>query len=130
MPGLYWKSPGFSATPLALSMMLALACSALAEPSASDNKLLAGNWLGTIKAGAVELRQGVTIKLEADGRLTGTIASLDQDAKAYPLDTVELKDGNVRFELKISKAAFEGKLSADKKEIVGKWLQSGLSLPL
>jgi pimeloyl-ACP methyl ester carboxylesterase len=114
----------------AVLTIVGLVLAGAAHAADSPAKSLPGVWLGPLKVGAVELRQGVTIKAGSDGKFTGTISSLDQDAKEYPLDVVELKDKAVRLELTLSKAVFEGTLSDDGKEIAGKWLQGGLNLPL
>ncbi len=97
------------------------------EPGA---KAVAGNWLGPIKVGAIELRQAAKFEVQPDGTLKGTINSLDQDAKDYPLDVVEWTDGTLRLELKISMFTYEGKLNKEGTEIAGVLKQRGVELPL
>src|SRR6202044_2803818 len=52
---------------------------------------LAGNWLGTLKVGAVSLRLAVAVTAQPDGAYNGTPNSLDQDAVAHAVDEVTLK---------------------------------------
>lgn len=95
-----------------------------------DPKSLDGTWLGTIKAGAAELRVALHLKSKPDGSFTGTFDSIDQGAKGLALDNITFKDRVLRFELKIGKASYEGKLNANTTELDGTWKQSGQTLPL
>lgn len=86
-----------------------------------------GMWQGNIKIGEQTLRLIIKLKSK-DGSYTGTLDSLDQGAKGLALDDVTFKEDQLRFELKIAKAVFEGKLKDG--EISGDWKQSALSLPV
>ncbi|MCI0457404.1 MAG: alpha/beta fold hydrolase [Gemmataceae bacterium] len=94
------------------------------------HKRLGGYWLGKLDAGAIQLRVGVKFTRKKDGTLGGTMDSIDQGVKGLPLDTVTLKEREVRFAIKVVGGAFEGKLKEDGSEIVGMWKQAGESLPL
>jgi pimeloyl-ACP methyl ester carboxylesterase len=87
-----------------------------------------GLWLGVIKVGSKELRILIHLSKKPDGTLSGTLDSLDQGARGLPIEDVTWKDGKLRFELKVAKAAYDGKINAD--EIAGDWKQGGQSLPL
>jgi fermentation-respiration switch protein FrsA (DUF1100 family) len=89
-----------------------------------------GLWLGTLKAGAVDLRLLFKIERKADGTHTGTMDSIDQGARGIPIDGIQVKDGKVRLELKKIKAVFEGTLKDGGAAIVGQWKQLGPPLPL
>lgn len=93
-------------------------------------KEIEGLWLGAIKAGPQELRLLVRISGKPDGSLSGTLDSLDQGAKGLALDDLSFKEKQLRFELKVGKAAFEGKLKEGGAEIIGEWKQAGQSFPL
>ena len=103
-----------SARPVLFSgvLLLLTASAPLVGQAPDKTKSLEGSWLGTIKAGGAELRLVLHLKGKSDD-LTGTFDSLDQGAKGLKLDDVSLKDGTLRFELKLAKASYEGKLNAD-----------------
>ena len=88
-----------------------------------------GTWQGTLDAGAFKLRIVFEIKA-ADGGLAGTMDSPDQRQYGLKLDTVKQDGGNVTAELNMIGGAYNGTFSTDGAEIVGKWSQGGMSLPL
>lgn len=91
---------------------------------------LAGNWNGTLAAGAVNLRLQVKISKTPTSAATGTLDSLDQGAKDIPLNAITFKEGKVRFESSGIGAVYEGSLSGDGTALTGQWHQGGQSLPL
>jgi uncharacterized protein len=91
---------------------------------------LAGNWLGTLKVGAISLRLAVEVTAKPDGTYAGTLNSLDQDAVARPVDEVMLKDKSVHLALKAFRLAIDGTLNEAATEISGKFKQGGLALPI
>jgi fermentation-respiration switch protein FrsA (DUF1100 family) len=93
------------------------------------SKGLDGMWEGTLKTGLVDLRLLFKISRKPDGKLTGTLNSLDQGARDLPIDVIELKDRQVRLELTKLKAAFRGTMTEDASTITGHWHQS-VKLPL
>jgi pimeloyl-ACP methyl ester carboxylesterase len=100
------------------------------EPAKPADKGPAGYWQGTLKVGAVELRLGLNVTAKPDGGFTATLDSPDQGAKGLPVDDVTVKDAEVKLEMKNLKASFEGKLSADGKELAGTFKQAGAEFPL
>ena len=91
---------------------------------------LGGFWLGRLEAGATRLRLLFRIKADESGTLTGTLDSLDQGATGLKIAEILVEEQKVRFKLNSPAASFEGTLSEDGSEIVGKWMQSGRSIPL
>ena len=87
-----------------------------------------GDWQGTLKVGAAELRLVLHITKTAAG-LNATFDSVDQGAKGIPLGPVTLADRTLSFESTAMRAKYEGKLSADSSQIEGTWTQ-GQPLPL
>src|SRR5690606_8922248 len=102
----------------ALFLAILTAPLALAQPPAE----IAGDWKGTLNAGAVKLRLAFHI-----GETT-TFDSLDQGAHGMPA-TSALADGKLQISI-TGIASFEGALSADGKTAVGVFKQGGAELPL
>jgi uncharacterized protein len=90
----------------------------------------AGDWMGTLKVGAVKIRLAVTVVAKPDGSYSGTLNSLDQDATPHPLDEVSLKQNSVRFALKRAGLVIEGTLNEAGTEIAAKLKQGAASLPM
>src|ERR1700733_14163696 len=91
---------------------------------------LVGNWLGTLKVGAVSMRLAVTVTAKPDGSYSGTLNSLDQDATPHPLDEVSLKQNSVRFVFKRARLVIEGTLNEAGTQIAAKLNQGGAALPM
>jgi fermentation-respiration switch protein FrsA (DUF1100 family) len=124
---------------LGILLGLALSLTSLAVPSLRAGekpkeqtlaKKLDGYWVGPIKIGAIELRVVAKFGKKKDGTLGGTLDSPDQGAKDIPIDEVTFKDPELRFEIKRIKGVFEGKLKEDGSELVGRWKQNKLDVPL
>ncbi|HET6328194.1 MAG TPA: alpha/beta hydrolase [Planctomycetaceae bacterium] len=91
---------------------------------------LVGDWMGTLKVGAVKIRLAVTVVAKPDGSYSGTLNSLDQDATPHPLDEVSLKQNSVRFAFKRAGLVIEGTLNEAGTDIAAKLKQGGASLPM
>jgi hypothetical protein len=91
---------------------------------------LAGTWQGSLSIRVAELRLVLKITRSTEGKLSGTLDSIDQGAQDLPLDTVEQRAGAVHLESKRIGAAYDGQMSADGSEIAGEWKQSGQTLAL
>jgi fermentation-respiration switch protein FrsA (DUF1100 family) len=97
------------------------------EPKPAE---IAGTWAGALDLGAAKLRLVVEFKRKDGGGYTGTMDSPDQNAFGLAIDEVTLDKTAVKFTMKMLGGAYAGELSADGKEIKGKWTQGGLSLAL
>lgn len=113
---------------------LSLACLAAAGAARSDEPKSAAkarHWEGTLT-----VRPGVALRLvvhettRPDGSKAYTLDSPDEGLEGLKLDPFTAEGGKVVFDLKLTKAHYEGTLSADEKEAVGTWSQRGASLPL
>src|SRR5262249_11201121 len=119
-----------------LSVALGSATRTPPAPQAGDKKEKAtargpeGYWLGRIKFIGINLPLGIHLTRTRDGALTGTMDSPDEGIFKLPLDRVTFKGGALAFDVKLSKATFEGRLKEDNSELAGTWKQSGLKLPL
>lgn len=91
---------------------------------------LEGEWQGTLDAGGTKLRLLLKLTKSAEGKLTGTLDSLDQDAKGIPISSIEQSGDEVKLELAAIGGSYAGKMSADRPEIMGEWKQGGGSFPL
>src|SRR5262245_8153308 len=89
-----------------------------------------GAWEGTLDFGGAKLRLVLKISKAADGSLTAKADSPDQGAIDLPVDTISLKDGAVRFEMKRTMASYEGTLNKAASEISGEFKQGGMTVPL
>jgi len=113
-----------------LCLLAATTAWAADGPAKPADKGLAGFWQGAIKTGAIELRVVLNITAKPDAGFIGTLDSPDQGAKGIPIDEIDLKDADVKLDLKTIKASFDGKMSDDGKEIAGTWKQGGSDFPL
>jgi hypothetical protein len=104
----------------------------LVEPQGASQGAqdIVGDWNGTLDVQGQKLRLVVHLKKNAEGKLTGTIDSLDQGANDIPLTAVEQAGNDVKLELTSIAAGYQGKLNAAASEITGEWKQGGGSLPL
>ncbi|MBI3838000.1 MAG: alpha/beta fold hydrolase [Planctomycetia bacterium] len=100
------------------------------ESAPPSDRSIDGVWQGVLKASGVELRLVFRVAKDEQGQLTASMDSPDQGAKGIRIDTATLAGDDVRFEVKRIKGAFEGKLSADGREIKGQWKQLGPALAL
>jgi hypothetical protein len=114
----------------AAAAVLAVAVFAPSARAAQPARSVEGNWQGTLKVGAIELRLVIKVAKAGDGKLTGKMDSIDQGAKDIPLDEVTLKDDVFRFEFKAGRLVYEGKLGKDGTTITGTLTQVGMKFPL
>ena len=101
------------------------------NPGASQaTQDIAGDWNGTLDVQGQKLRLVVHFKKNADGKLTGTIDSLDQGANDIPVSAVVQTGDDVKLEIAAISGGYQGKFNAAGAEITGEWKQGGASLPL
>ena len=81
-------------------------------------------WLGELWAPAGKLRVFVRL-FEKDGRLTGSLDSLDEYVKNIEIYSAFAFGDQLHFELSQPKADFEGRLNSDGSELTGRWRQDG-----
>lgn len=90
---------------------------------------LIGSWDGMLDAGTMKLKLVLHVTSKNDA-LNASLDSPDQGATNLSVETVSLTGKTVRFGMTTLGAAYEGELSADGSEIIGKWNQQGQSFPL
>lgn len=83
---------------------------------------IAGTWQGTLHGGR-DLRQVFMISKVDGVGYKGVIYSIDQASYGLPISQIALQGATVKISVAAIGGAFEGKLSADGKMIVGTWSQ-------
>ena len=89
-----------------------------------------GDWQGAISAGGNTLHLAVHFTQSADGKFSGTMDSLDQNAMGIPMTAVTFAAPDVHFEIASISGVYDGKISKDNSEIAGSWKQAGQGLQL
>ena len=86
---------------------------------------LAGDWQGTLEAGAQQLRVIVKLTKVEDGQWTGTFSSVDQGdwGSRSDVSAVVLQGQHVTFSVTAIGGSYQGTLSADGTSIEGIWKQ-------
>ena len=90
---------------------------------------VAGDWQGTLNTGVGELRLVLHITKAANGTLTATLDSVDQQANGIPVKSATMKDSKLSLDLEAVHGTYEGTVAADAQSISGTWSQ-GKALPL
>jgi hypothetical protein len=106
------------------------ASAALSQSPAQNVPGIEGIWQGILEVPGQSLRLVAHIARKADGTFEATVDSPDQDAKGIPVAQTTFAGGTLKLAISAVSASFEGKLSADGKQIAGTFKQGGASLPL
>jgi pimeloyl-ACP methyl ester carboxylesterase len=94
----------------------------LAQTSSGSG--LAGNWQGTLTAGATKVRMALNVKQESAGQFTATLDLPDNGAKGLPVEHVIYADRILSFDVNIgAPSSYEGVVSRDTTEVVGNLTQ-------
>src|SRR5262245_54719715 len=109
------------------SVLLLIAASAA---SAHDNAKVVGNWQGTLRISAVEMRLGFVISSTMGDKLTGSCFSIDQNNAEIPVGTVTFEKGELTLLMPKVQAEYRGKLSEDGKQFEGTFKQGAMKLAL
>jgi len=107
---------------IALAGTLFAACAANAQE-------IAGDYQGTLHAGAADLRLVLHITKGDGGALKATLDSVDQAANGIPVTSITFKDSKLSLGIDTVHGTYEGKVSSDGLSITGTWTQ-GQPLPL
>ena len=115
-----------------LAVMVTMIASTLllGATTAASVSAAIGDWEGKIDARGSSLRVIVHISQAADGKLTGSLDSPDQDTAGIAIDLISYQDPDLHFAIASIGSSFDGKMIHDNSEVSGAWKQSGLSLPL
>jgi hypothetical protein len=86
---------------------------------------ISGDWQGTLKAGAQELRILLQIAKSDNGQWRATMLSIDQSpdrGAGTPVISFSLDGSNIHFAIGAVQGSYDGKLSADGASISGTWM--------
>jgi CubicO group peptidase (beta-lactamase class C family) len=107
-----------------LRKLLLIAFVALAlSPVSLAQSHIAGDWLGTLNAGGIQLRLVLHITDGKDGSLAATLDSVDQGAMGIPVSTISLRDSKLSLTVDAVHGSYEGTVNKDSSEIDGTWSQ-------
>jgi len=90
---------------------------------------LAGDWNAVIKVGEASLRLALHVK-ESQRGLEATFDSIDQKVMGMPVDKIEIKGQQFRFEIVAIQSVYTGTLSTAGTTITGSWAQLGMNFPV
>lgn len=89
-----------------------------------------GDWQGALSANGAALHLALHLTQDKDGKLGGTMDSLDQGANGIVITAINFKAPDLHFEISSIAGTYDGKIGKNDSEIAGTWSQSGASLPL
>jgi len=110
-------------------MRCVVALAVLLSAGVATAQSLAGNWQGTLQAGARSLRVIFVVSAADGGALRAVMYSIDQGGQGTPA-TVTAQGNAVRMVATGANITFEGSLSADGNSINGNFTQGGNTLPV
>jgi hypothetical protein len=91
----------------------------------------AGHWEGSITTPGQELGIQVDLAKGEKDQWKGTIAIPEQNLRSFPLSSISVEKGAVKFAMKgvPGDPVFDGKLAADGQSISGNFSQNGNEMP-
>ena len=94
---------------------------------------LVQTWQGTLVAGGAEFEFQIRMFRNQDGKLSAKLDSFSEQLMGLPIElgpktTADSKQFD--FQIKVTKAAYEGRRSEGGKSVEGKWKQAGGEFPL
>lgn len=109
-------------------LLTTLAIAAL--PAAVQAQSIAGEWWGAVDAAGMKMRYAIHVAAGPDGKLGGTLDSLDAASAPAALVDVVLSGNRLEFACKDYPGRFEGSWDAAAKGWRGNWLMGGQSYPM
>lgn len=87
------------------------------------------SWQGTLQAGGREFEFQVRVFRDPGGKLLAKLDSFSENLIGLPIEMTRHEDA-FHFEVRLTKATYEGSYNKDKSRVTGHWLQSGGKFPL
>ncbi|MGF1579588.1 MAG: alpha/beta hydrolase family protein [Gemmataceae bacterium] len=127
--------------PSSIVMILSFALMSPSIPSLSSadengaqtkksQEVLPGYWEGTLNAGVLKLRMGLKFEKTKDGKLGGSMSSIDQGGKRLKIDEITIEAEKVVLRWTLLKASFVGVINKEGTKMTGQWKQSGVAFNL
>lgn len=101
---------------------------AISAPASAQEAV--GDWQGTLDVGGTKLRLVIHVQTGTNGKLTGTLDSLDQSSFGIPLGDVSLEGDRLTIAVPSLSGSYAGQWDEGTKGWRGFWSQGGASLPL
>lgn len=89
---------------------------------------VSGDWYGVLQGPGLHI--AVHLQAGADGKLTGSLDSLDQKAKGLPLADIMATDTSLHFTLPTLGGRYEAQWDGASQSWTGHWSQGGATLAL
>jgi putative intracellular protease/amidase len=89
-----------------------------------------GNWQGKIVSKEGVFQLAVHIWPEKDGKLAGTLDSVDEQIGGLKLDPIAFQGPDLHFTVPAVDGTYQAKLNSHESAIEGTWTQHGTSAPL
>ncbi len=120
---------------VSLLMLLVIGHTPSFSPLAANSQTqqkpeMVGHWQGLLSVGATKLRLRLNVTKAADGSYQASLDSPDQGASGLTIDSIVMTDNTLKFQMTRLGASYEGTISKDANEIVGRWKQGPLNEPL
>ncbi|MBL8824170.1 MAG: alpha/beta hydrolase [Planctomycetia bacterium] len=112
---------------MSLAVLAGISVPVQSSPTESP---VVGHWEGKITLGAIEMRMGLTLKADAEGKLSGTMISVDQGNAAMEIPKATFKDSLLKFSIPKVGASYTGKLNEQGTELAGDFMQGLMKMPL
>jgi dienelactone hydrolase len=98
--------------------------------SAQQNQRFTGSWMGKLNVGAIQLRLGINLSVDSNGKLIASLDSPDQNAFGMKTDTTIISGENISIKAKKMMASYDGAIVQGDSLINGKWTQGGQTFEL
>ena len=93
--------------------------------AAAQGGSIDGLWQGALDVGGMKLRLALHVTKTDDGKLAGTLDSLDQGASGLPVASISRGGDTVKVDMKAIGCSYEGTLSKDASTMTGTFTQGG-----
>lgn len=105
----------------------ALAAALLLGATVAAAQDIPGEWHGSVE---VTDDAPLRLALHVANRNTASVDSADEGVTALPVDSIEVSNNTLKFEIRSVAGVYEGKVTPDGSRIAGTWSQDGGVWPL
>jgi dienelactone hydrolase len=97
---------------------------------AQQDQRFKGSWMGKLSVNTLQLRLGVNLSVDNNGKIITLLDSPDQNAYGIKTDTTIISGDNITIKAKKLMAIYEGTIVQGDSLINGKWSQGGQTFDL